>query len=191
MVSAIARLKPRYQAVEVGDSTTALLGQDGNLDLATAPMSHAINPLAKNIVKTWIDETDATGIPARKLLAIKLTESSAVTAGEQLDLQTNPFLSEQVSLDEPPIDGEFRIELVRAGHPKLNVRCYCDDQKLILSGSVKKFYHVQLAIEAARKLAGGRRIDVRIDVDSQAKAKPVGQFDNDFLLPLKTELTNG
>ena len=166
MVSAIARVKPRCQAVEVVDSTTALLGQDGNLDLAISPMSHAIDPLAINLVKTWIDEADAMGTQARKLLAIKLTDSSAVTADEQLDRQRNPLLSEQNSLDELPINGEFRVELVRAGYPKLNVQCYCDEQKLILSGSVKKFYHVQLAIEAARKLAGGRRIDVRIEVDS-------------------------
>ena len=52
----------------------------------------------------------------------------------------------------------------KSGDPMMNVFCQCDHEKVTLSGTVSRFYHVQLAIEAARKLAEGRQIDVRIEV---------------------------
>jgi|GEM_PF-3757995 len=67
----------------------------------------------------------------------------------------------------------------KSGDPLMNIRCHCDQQVVTLTGTVARFYHVQLAIEAARKIAEGRKIDVRIEVITPPKMDVRADWLND------------
>jgi hypothetical protein len=59
----------------------------------------------------------------------------------------------------------IEFELVKTGYPMQNVRCHCSESSIRLTGHVRRYFYLQIAIEIARRLAGGRRIDNEIEVD--------------------------
>lgn len=56
--------------------------------------------------------------------------------------------------------------LSRTGYPLHRVRCWSDHETLVLTGVTTKYYYVQIALAAAMRHAGHRRIDNRIEVVS-------------------------
>lgn len=73
----------------------------------------------------------------------------------------------------------IEFELVKTGYPMQNVRCQCSDSSVRLTGHVRRYFYLQIAIEVARRFAGGRRIDNEIEVDACAKECP-DDTDGDF-----------
>jgi len=65
---------------------------------------------------------------------------------------------------EPSVSDQVYLALTQSGYPLQNVRCWCDDETLTLSGFVTRYYYLQVAVEAAMALANGRRIGVSIEV---------------------------
>ena len=57
--------------------------------------------------------------------------------------------------------------LSRSGYPLAKVQCHCFDRSLELSGSVSQYYHLQVALEIAKQSAGGRQLDIQVQVQSQ------------------------
>ena len=64
----------------------------------------------------------------------------------------------QSEITHPP------TEFQKTNGPLINVYCQSDANKITLTGSVTSFYHLQKAIESARKISEGRRIEVFIKV---------------------------
>ena len=58
--------------------------------------------------------------------------------------------------------------LNRSGYPLANIQCHCFDQSLELSGSVSQYYHLQVALEIAKQSAGGRQLDLQVQVRPHA-----------------------
>jgi len=56
--------------------------------------------------------------------------------------------------------------LSRSGYPLAKVQCHCFDRSLELSGSVSQYYHLQVALEIAKQSAGGRQLDIQVQVQS-------------------------
>ena len=54
--------------------------------------------------------------------------------------------------------------LTTAAHPLKNVECQVESTRLILSGRVRRYYHVQLAICMAQRHCAGRKIINQIEV---------------------------
>ena len=101
--------------------------------------------------------------------------TASLTDEEQMMATTEMYAFEEVS--------ELTDALKRAGYPNLNVQCYRDRDRLVLMGKVFKFYHLQTAIESARKFADGRRIDVQIQVETM-KDTHESQNGMDFQFPV-------
>jgi hypothetical protein len=54
--------------------------------------------------------------------------------------------------------------LRRSGYPLDDVDCWCDDQTLVLTGRVTRYFFAQMALETARPFAGHRLVEIQIDV---------------------------
>jgi hypothetical protein len=65
---------------------------------------------------------------------------------------------------EPDLQNRVLLAFALAHFPLKNVECDYDDQAITLSGVVACYHHIQVAIELARPLAEGRRIDCQIKV---------------------------
>lgn len=61
--------------------------------------------------------------------------------------------------------------LIRSGYPLARVDCQCFDQSLELSGAVNQYYHLQVALEIAKQSAGGRQVDIRVQVQPDSSKK--------------------
>lgn len=98
--------------------------------------------------------------------------SSEKPVDETCDSRTRPS-SRQPESQQPPllpapeisVSEHLAFELKRLGYAHIDIDCDCDDQTLTLRGTVTRFYFVQIAIAAARLIANGRRIEVRIEVE--------------------------
>ena len=74
------------------------------------------------------------------------------------DLRTSPTSTESS-------DGvSVCLPLRHLGQQLSNVTCNSDCNRLVLTGSVGRYYELQLAIEAARRMAHGRQIEVKVEV---------------------------
>lgn len=58
----------------------------------------------------------------------------------------------------------IEFELMRSGYPLQNVEVACAESMLVLSGFVSRYFHLQVAIETARRRSFGRRIVSEISV---------------------------
>jgi hypothetical protein len=58
----------------------------------------------------------------------------------------------------------IRAALLNSGYPVHHVDCWCDVDKVTLSGFVTRYYYLQVALETTRRLAGCRHIVNRIEV---------------------------
>jgi hypothetical protein len=65
---------------------------------------------------------------------------------------------------EASISDLVHLALSRSGYPLQNIRCWNDDQTVTLSGFASRYFYVQVAVEAARMVANGRRINAQIEV---------------------------
>lgn len=59
-----------------------------------------------------------------------------------------------------------RIHAVMATsrYPLRSIRCSCDEQVLCLSGTVGRYFYLQMAIELVRTLANRRRIELKVKI---------------------------
>lgn len=65
---------------------------------------------------------------------------------------------------EPNLSDRFRDSLRRTGYPLHGVHCWCDEETMVLTGTVVRYFHAQVVVETALHLAGGRRIENRVTV---------------------------
>lgn len=71
---------------------------------------------------------------------------------------------EQVSTREAALGESIEFALVKSGYPLQDVHCRCTESRLELTGTVWRYYYLQMTIEIARQLAGGREIINRVSV---------------------------
>lgn len=73
-----------------------------------------------------------------------------------------------ISAEEPDLEPSLadlvHSTLSRTGYPLHRIRCWLDQDALVLTGVTTKYYYVQIALAAAMRHAGHRRIDNRIEV---------------------------
>ncbi|WP_010584047.1 hypothetical protein [Schlesneria paludicola] len=98
---------------------------------------------------------------------------------EQLEQETHQVTMSDVEITRPAQGDAFPHRddeevwsmiqggLARAGHRLNNVTCTVDATTLCLGGTVHRYFHLQQAIEIARRLAFGRRIDLQVAVISR------------------------
>ena len=70
--------------------------------------------------------------------------------------------------DNSSVSQLVRDLLNRSGYPLANIQCHCFDQSLELSGTVSQYYHLQVALEIAKQSAGGRQLDLQVQVTPQS-----------------------
>lgn len=54
------------------------------------------------------------------------------------------------------------------GYPLKKLSCQCSDTNLTLNGRVTRYFYLQMAVQVARRLGGGRKIGLEIEVDDSA-----------------------
>jgi hypothetical protein len=54
--------------------------------------------------------------------------------------------------------------LAQSRYPLREIQCSCDNHSLRLQGRVRRYFHLQMAIEIARLFADGRRIEMQIEI---------------------------
>lgn len=65
---------------------------------------------------------------------------------------------------EPSVADLVHGTLSRTGYPLHGIRCWSDQDALVLTGVTTQYYFVQIALTAAMRHAGHRRITNRIEV---------------------------
>ena len=65
---------------------------------------------------------------------------------------------------EPTPCNLFHFATTSSGYPLHHLHCWSDAQTVTLSGQVTRYFHLQLALEIAKRLANGRRIENHITV---------------------------
>jgi len=156
---------------------------------------HSISARAVGLLKDLAEKTTEACRSGFKFLTYDIMDSDAAyVEATQEELFEGNIVSTVSLTDEEQLMAtaemhtfeelwELNVALKRAGYPNLNVRCFRDQNRLVLMGKVFKFYHLQTAIESARKFADGRRIDVQIEVETM-KDEQVSQCDGEFEFPV-------
>ena len=62
--------------------------------------------------------------------------------------------------------------LARSGYALHHIRCSCDDECVVLYGHASRYFHLQMALQVARLLADGRRIEMQIEIVTTADREP-------------------
>lgn len=91
------------------------------------------------------------------------------------DLLDEPDAAEPSAAVVAGLSDLVHAELVGSGYPLQHVTCRCEGADLVLSGFVARYFHVQMALQAVRRVAGSRRIrnDILV-LPTQERAFPVG-----------------
>lgn len=156
---------------------------------------HSISARAVGLLKDLAEKTTEACRNGFKFLTYDIMDSDAgYVETSQEELFEDNIVSTASLTDEEQLMataemhafeelGELNVALKRAGYPNLDVRCFRDQNRLVLMGKVFKFYHLQTAIESARQFAEGRRIDVQIEVETM-KEEYESQCGGDFEFPV-------
>ena len=122
------------------------------------------------VVSARIDEAEVPGWVYRRFAPLNGEAVSQAAPLRRWLRPTPPASVSAAPTREPCVSDLVYLALARSGYPLRNVRCWCDDQTLVLSGYVSRYFYAQQAVEAARRLAGGRRLEVQIEVIPTAPA---------------------
>lgn len=131
----------------------------------------------------FASETDPFIAPEQRSRGIDRTsrESASCSTHDSADSEVPDWvycrISDSMNIDSvnpparvaPSVSSLLRETATKpSGETLRNVRCRCDEEKITLSGTVSHFADLQTAVDAAMELAEGRRIELRIEVQSEA-----------------------
>ncbi len=158
MTTLIASFVPSREAVEV------VSNDEEGVEVLALRRGY---PICRSTVETanrQIDKSEVSGGEYQRIPSVTQLDGLCDSDARPSLRSPEPGRTCPVSVYEASASENFTLMLKRAGYPLLNVVCRCDDRTLLLQGSVTRFYLVQIAIEAARIIAKGRKIEVQIEV---------------------------
>ena len=166
-----AMIAPRSHVRELSHDpvTDSFANEEVSFTFLTTPTDGSNGGISE-VVSARIDEDEVPGWVYRRFAPLN---GEAVSQAAPLRRWLRPTPSASVPAAptrEPCVSDLVYLALERSGYPLRNVRCWCDDQTLVLSGDVTRYFYAQQAVEAARRLATGRRIEVQIEVIPSAPA---------------------
>lgn len=151
------------------DTDGILFGFDGTVEIA-CPVSVVEADQVEYELGRVADDGNGVSVDECRGSAPKWPGTSPAARVRQLRSRREARRASNLSRPNQSISNQLRQAWARTGYPLKNVQCLCDDEAIVLSGCVTRFFYLQKVIEAARMFASGRKIKLLIEVVSDAQA---------------------
>jgi hypothetical protein len=135
-----------------------------NTYVPTTTSTCTLNDSTSEVFSSRFDEAEVPEWVYDRVSSLKLSDGSFGTRARRDPSTKKTMRVLTAAVPELSIAEVVQLKFNELGCALMNVRCQCGDQRLEITGTVGRFYHLQMAIEAARKVAEGRRIEVQVKV---------------------------
>jgi hypothetical protein len=136
----------------------------------TSTRSHASKHVATHIDDPLLDDHRIPGWVYRNFDWMDAQESNEAASADITSKDADTGIARTL----PQTNELVALALKNSGYPLTEVHCSSDHDTITLSGHVARYYYWQVALEAVRRIAAGRRIEMQLEIVSVAEGDAVG-----------------